>query len=527
MYESFFGFKRRPFPVAPATELYFPAAAIEQARETLSRLVERAEGPGLAIGSAGTGKSLLCQVLAEQFKGRFQIAQMASGQLCTRRALLQALLYSLGLPYRERAEGELRLALIDHLSSQEIQGDAVLLIIDEAHALPLRLLEELRMITNLARNGQPRVRLVLVGSHQLEERLASPKLESFSQRIAARCYLTSFEFAETQQYVRAQIATARGNEKPLFTDTALTAIHRATEGVPRLVNQVCDHALVLAFGGGKKNTIDEQGIAEAWADLQQLPLPQSMSIATQRAAQVHNVIEFGSLDDLDEADLELEDAHQAASQTWAEDDELTESIAFPIRAQRPFEPERQVERIAQQLAGLEDDFAPIGSIGPEIELVFNDPFNPFGDGFAEEEVVFDRYAALDESYLRSRPRVNSRAGDRTAELVKTALPAEREPARPAAIRADRPAAARPAAHSEESFERRPAARPKAQPSSFDPVLPEPGDQRDRPAARADFEVDSDLPDDRDLIIVEDEPLANPRVRRQEYRQLFAKLRRSS
>jgi type II secretory pathway predicted ATPase ExeA len=525
MYESFFGFKRRPFPVAPSTELYFPAAAIEQARETLSRLVERAEGPGLVIGSAGTGKSLLCQVLAEQFQNRFQVAQLASAQLCTRRALLQALLYSLGLPYRERAEGELRLALIDHLNTQEILGDAVLLIIDEAHSLPLRLLEELRMITNLARNGEPRVRLVLVGSHQLEERLSSPKLESFSQRLAARCYLTAFESAETQQYVRAQIAAARGNEKPLFTDAAQVAIHRATDGVPRLVNQLSDHALVLAFAGGSKKNIDEPGIAEAWADLQQLPLPQSMNISAHREPRVHELVEFGELDDLDIAGAEQQDSGEYESSEWSTEDDHAEAIPFPLRAARHFEPERQVERISHQLEGLEDDFSPIGSIGPEIELVFQDPLNPFGDGFLEEEVVFDRYASLDESYLRGRPRVFSRTADRPPEMAASSVRQDREERKPAPLRTDAPAASRGNNHGGEGHQLPAAKRAKPFPDGYDPVFPEEDANRLSPAAgspRPEFEQD-----DRDMIIVEDEPLANPRVRRQEYRQLFAKLRRSS
>ena len=515
MYESFFGFNRRPFPVAPDTELYFPAASIEHAREKLARLIQRAEGPGLIVGPVGSGKTLLCQALAEQFQAKLQVAHLASAQLCTRRALLQALLYTLGLPYRSRAEGELRLSLIDHLSHQEILGDAVLLIIDEAQTLPLRLLEELRMITNLGRKGQSRVRLVLAGSHLLEEHLASPKLESFSQRIAARCYLTSFEPAETRQYVQAQIAAARGEQQPLFDEAALTAIHRATEGVPRLINQLCDHALVLACAGGAKGPIDEAGVAEAWADLQQLPLPHTMNLAAERERLAHEWVEFGSLEELDaggDGFLEIateDEASPAAASHWSAEDDRPEAIPFPGRVGQRFEPEHQVERIAQQLASLEDDFAPIGSIGPEIELVFQDPLNPFGEGFAEEEIVFDRYASLDENYLRGRPRVSSRPLE---QVAPARLPAE--PTR----RADRPADTTSSPRG-----------PSVAAAAFDPVWPE-AERETAPAAHARATVEparQEASDDRDLIIVEDEPLSQPRVRRQEYRQLFAKLRRSS
>ena len=138
------------------------------------------------------------------------MALLSSGRLSTRRALLQAILFELGQPYRGMDEGELRLALVDYLTAGEDCPQGMVLLVDEAHTLPLRLLEEIRMITNLVRDGQPAVRLVLAGGCVLEERFASPKLESFSQRIVARCYLESFNRTETQQYIRAQIDAAGG-----------------------------------------------------------------------------------------------------------------------------------------------------------------------------------------------------------------------------------------------------------------------------------------------------------------------------
>ena len=91
MYESFFELNARPFAATPLAKRYFAATAAEEARQTLTRCVERAEGVGLMIGPAGTGKSLLCQVLADQFRGTLAVALLASGHLCTRRALLQAM----------------------------------------------------------------------------------------------------------------------------------------------------------------------------------------------------------------------------------------------------------------------------------------------------------------------------------------------------------------------------------------------------------------------------------------------------
>jgi len=272
MYESFFGLSEKPFASSPHAKRYFASASAENARQTLARCVERAEGTGLLVGPAGTGKTMLCQVLAEQFREKFEIAMLDSGRLCTRRALLQAILFELGLPYRGLEEGELRLSLIDHLSHRQAYPGGMLLLVDEAHTLPTRLLEEVRMITNLARGGEPRVRLVLAGGPMLEERFTNPKLESFNQRLSARCYLAAFDRGETANYVRAQIAAVGGQPDQMFTHEALDAIHRATDGIPRLINQVCDHALIMACAGCVRR-LDKTGIEEAWSDLQQLPTP--------------------------------------------------------------------------------------------------------------------------------------------------------------------------------------------------------------------------------------------------------------
>ena len=151
MYESFFGLNARPFLVAAAADRYFPAAAIEAARQNLLRCVERGEGPAMLIGPTGTGKTMLLSVLAAQSADSMQVAWLSCSRLCSRKALMQAILYELGLNYRQKEEGELRLALIDHLGSDSDRSQPLLLIVEEAHSLPLKLIEEWSVITNLSR----------------------------------------------------------------------------------------------------------------------------------------------------------------------------------------------------------------------------------------------------------------------------------------------------------------------------------------------------------------------------------------
>jgi type II secretory pathway predicted ATPase ExeA len=547
MYETFFKFHSRPFPSAPQTKTYFPAAIIENARSTLSRVVERSEGPGLVCGPPGTGKTLLCQLLAEQFQDRFAVALLACGRLKTCTALFQAILYELGLPFRGMNEGELRLSLMDYLEPKSAGHHGLLLLVDEAHTLPLRLLDELRMITNLVRDGQPRVRVVLAGASELEERFASPKLGSFSQRVAGRCYLEPLDSVETTEYVRAQIAAAGGDAARLVTDDALRSVYRATDGIPRLINQVCDHALILASLGGHQQLTSE-AIDESWADLQQLPPPWSPASDSGGDAQV---VEFGNLDD-DSADLPEAIPFRGAP---------SKQGPSPLHVS---EPEEQLDAIAEQLSTIENGGAPLAASGTEVELDFPEFSDPFGERFAEEEVVVHRYSS-DVEIFADVPRVSSWEGQQLGsmlEAIDAAQPWQESPQQPN-VRITQPVA-------EDAT--KPTAAQQSASSTFspasDPVLPEepipaaataglsgsaanmvgqdPGgtpengpteelNSRTEPVVRPDdrsLDKLAGVASDRDVIVVEDDPTTVPLTqpsgaepRKPEFRQLFARLRR--
>ncbi len=289
MYEASFGFDARPFAAIPKIEQYCPSESSENALHTIARCIEREEGPALLFGAAGSGKTLLCKMLAARFRNTMRVAPLAGGRICTRRALLQNILLAMKLPYRGLEEDDLRLQL-----TEAIQGETtgLLLIVDEAQALPLRLLDELKMLTNIGSDGRPRVQLVLAGDAGLEERFTHPKIESFSQRIAARCYLSPLEREDTKNYARLQLQMAGGEAAEIFSDDALDAIHTASHGTPRIINQVCDHALLLGSLTDAR-PLDALAIEEAWADLQQLPAP----VRTPREEDLASIIEFGALED--------------------------------------------------------------------------------------------------------------------------------------------------------------------------------------------------------------------------------------
>jgi type II secretory pathway predicted ATPase ExeA len=309
MYESFFDFNDRPFAASPLVENYYPAESIEHARQTLIRIIERAEGPGIAVGQAGVGKSLLCRLISEHFQDNFDVVVLSSARIGTRKALLQSILFELKLAYRELEEGELRLALLDFLQPGNSSPNGMLLIVDEAHTLPLRLLEEIRMITNLVREGKPRARLIMVGGPRLEERFAHPNLDSFNQRLAARCYLENLRREDTFRYIRSQLSAVGGDPDQIFTSDALDAVQRASDGIPRIINQICDHALILACAGGRRQ-VNDHGVEEAWADLQQLPGPWREE---PRPASGSAIVEFGELDDLSSLEIDVQPENESFS----------------------------------------------------------------------------------------------------------------------------------------------------------------------------------------------------------------------
>jgi len=418
MYDTYFQFDKRPFCSVPQVDRYFAGTTIEAARQTLTRCLERGEGPAMVVGPSGTGKTLLCHVLAEQFKDSLRVALLHSGRLSSRRALFQAILYELGRPYRGMDEGEVRLALIDYLMTGKDCPQGTVLLVDEAHTLPLRLLEEIRMLTNLSGDDRPLVRVVLAGAAVLEERFTNPKLDSFNQRMAGRCYLESLNRTETQDYIRAQINSVGGQGEQIFPQETCQSVYQATDGVPRLINQVCDHALLLAYVAGQPQ-VGPSGIEEAWSDLQQLPTPWGGQPADE--ADDDNVIEFGGLDDSPE-ESELPEAG------GQEDSPLRISPGSESLAPSAGEPEEQLQRIENLLADAEEDFEPIGTIGPEVELTFEEAIHPFREEFDEEEVVADRYA------LAARPAAAESSPPRTAsraELAGEAPPVETVPLRPA------------------------------------------------------------------------------------------------
>lgn len=271
MYESFFGLKRRPFAATPDPQCFLASGSMQAALDEIVVCIEQGQGIAIVSAPAGTGKTLLCERLRSELGSPFESVLLRHASFLTRRALLQTILCELSHAYRQQDEQELRLELMPAIRALRPQREALVLICDEAHQLSEDLLEELRILSDLAEQGRPLVRLVLVGQLGLEETLARPGMEALNQRIRAHVCLETLDRAGSLDYIDYRLTWAGGRTEEVFSAEALDLVSRAADGVPRCLNQLCDHAMLLAYVA-EQQPVPPTIIRDALQDLRQLPL---------------------------------------------------------------------------------------------------------------------------------------------------------------------------------------------------------------------------------------------------------------
>ncbi|HEV7279204.1 MAG TPA: AAA family ATPase [Pirellulaceae bacterium] len=408
MYEALFRLSSRPFSPYPRTDRFFPSAEIEQARACALRSISRGEGVTVVIGPPGTGKTLLCRMIEEAFAGDFRIVSLQGVRLATRKALLQSLLFGLGMPHRGGEENDFRLSVLESANDEKASPRGLLVVIDEADLLPLRVLEELRLLANVVKGGEPRIRLVLAGGPSLDEKLSHPRMEAFQQRLGMRRYLHPWNREETRNYVQSQWRRVGGSPEAVFDEKAYAAIYHATAGFPRAVNQLCDHALILAAEAGATK-IDANRIEMAWADLQQLPLP-TKEPAT--FAGRSGIVEFGALADEPSRSMT---AYAPAPEVEEVDDVEPGVFDFGFESNsfRDSETWLAVPRVDEEADAHEE---PAG-------------WDPFAEAFDEEALVEDRVSRIAPPATASFEARSASPASVRKEPARTA-PAIRETVKP-------------------------------------------------------------------------------------------------
>ena len=340
MYEAFFGLRNRPFSPLPRVETFIPLAPVREPFEALARCVTQEQGIGVLTAPPGTGKSLVCRLLQKRFSDERRTILLTTARFPTRRALLQAILFELKHPFIGLSEQEARLRLLDLLQASPAPQNRMLLIVDEAHLLSPRGLEELRTLTDYEIAGTPCVSLILSGQLELEELLTAPEMNALNQRVGCHACIEPLTFEESSQYLRERLRYAGNDGLKIFTPEAVQLICSASEGNPRRLNQLSDHSLLLAFAE-ETRPVDVSIVRSALLDLRELPLhwnaPLDLTWTAERNpleefAEAHEADETEPLDDsLNESDTDFDIEEGAAFETNDQDHSITsDSSVFEV-----------------------------------------------------------------------------------------------------------------------------------------------------------------------------------------------------
>lgn len=253
MYEQFFGLRERPFDLLPNPRFLYLAAGHREAFSNLRYGLTVPRGLTLLIGEAGTGKTTLVQaVLAELDRDGVECVLLSNPTL-TRAEFYEYLAISFGLG-SEAAVSKTRFLfeLRKHLQAGHAAGRLSALVIDEAQGLPYELLEEVRLLSNIETATVKLLNVVLAGQPELAARLNEPCLRQLKQRVSLRCELAPLDYPDTAAYVAGRLRIAGGNPEAIFSHESILAIHEASGGVPRIINVICDNALLGGFAGQMK-----------------------------------------------------------------------------------------------------------------------------------------------------------------------------------------------------------------------------------------------------------------------------------
>jgi type II secretory pathway predicted ATPase ExeA len=276
MYEKHFGFLELPFSVSPDPRFFYSNPVYREALVTLHYGIEARKGFVTITGEAGTGKTTLLRMLMHNLDSAIHTAFIFNPRLSFT-ALLRFILSDLGVPSSAKDRLKLTEQLNGYLIEQLKKGETVAVLVDEAQALSDELLEELRLLSNLETDREKLIQIVLMGQPELERKLDEPELRQLKQRVTLRCRLLPLSQEEVGLYIASRLKTAGYEGKELFAPEAIEKITRYSNGIPRLVNVVCDNALVIAAAASKQSVSAEM-IEEVALDLKLAGQPQVKAV---------------------------------------------------------------------------------------------------------------------------------------------------------------------------------------------------------------------------------------------------------
>lgn len=265
MYESFFGFRERPFDLTPNPRYLVLTDSHREALSNLQYGIASRKGVTLLIGEAGSGKTTLIRTAIEQQPERVHCVHLQNPVL-TRPEFVELLAEKFGLTAAARHSKAVLLSELEALlRNRRAAGETTVLIVDEAQSLPLELLEEIRLLANIETNDEKLLSVIIAGQPELADRLNDQSLRQLKQRVALRCALAPLSLQETAAYLAGRIRAAGGVGAQVFTREAVALLHERSRGIPRTISVIADNALLSGFAA-ERRPVPSQIVLEVCSD---------------------------------------------------------------------------------------------------------------------------------------------------------------------------------------------------------------------------------------------------------------------
>ncbi len=252
MYNAFFGFSESPFSLSPDPAFFYRSEQHEEALANLVYGVQARKGFIVLSGEVGTGKTTMLECLRDYLESQYiEFAFLFNSRINVEQ-FFEMIAYDLDLRCPRTSKTEVLFALNQLLVEQAQDGRTVVLIVDEAHNLEWEVLEEIRLLGNLENRNGKLLQIILAGQPELDRKLDAPNLRQLKQRIVLRCNLQPFTLRDAVDYIQSRLERAGMPDQTVFSEELMAEIHLRAQGIPRVINAVCDNMLLTAFASESK-----------------------------------------------------------------------------------------------------------------------------------------------------------------------------------------------------------------------------------------------------------------------------------
>ena len=247
MYNAFFGFTQNPFNLSPDPSFLFRSAQHEEVLANLIYGVQSRKGFIVLSGEVGTGKTTMLECLRDFLASQQVVYASVFNSRLTPEQFFEMVAYDFDLRCTRTSKTEVLFALNQMLIERANMGRNTVLIIDEAHNLEWEVLEEIRLLGNLENRRGKLLQIIIAGQQELDRKLEAPEYRQLKQRVALRCVLKPLDMRESIEYINSRLAVAGMQDQQVFPSDILAEIHYRAQGIPRLINAICDNLLLTSF----------------------------------------------------------------------------------------------------------------------------------------------------------------------------------------------------------------------------------------------------------------------------------------